>query len=243
VGVLQRFERKLEGLVEGGFARLFRSHVQPVEVAAALQREASDKRQIVGRDSVLVPNEYVVELGQADADRIGQYDAALRRELASMVEEHAVEQGWSFVGRVGVLFETVRGLDTGVFRVRSRAVAADDGLAVRPVPAERAATRPRLVLQTGGDERVVPLDAQITVLGRGAEADIRLSDTGVSRVHAEVRLEGDVVTVADRGSTNGTAVNGRRVRTAVLHDGDVVELGATRLVFRQPGADDAPGSG
>jgi hypothetical protein len=232
--VLQRFERKLEGLVEGGFARVFRSHVQPVEIAAALQREAADKRAVVGANSVLVPNEYVVELGPADTERIGQYDAALRRELAAMVEEHATEQGWSFVGRVGVQFETLENLDTGVFRVRSRAVASSDGLSARPVPAERAATRPRLVLSTSSGERVVPLDARVTVLGRGAEADVRLSDSGVSRLHAEVRVEPGSVVLADRGSTNGTKVNGRLVTEVALSDGDVLELGGSRLVFREP---------
>jgi hypothetical protein len=237
VGVLQRFERKLEGLVEGGFARVFRSHVQPVEIAASLQREASDKRAIVGAGRVFVPNEYTVELGKADSERLLEYEAPLRKELASMVEEHAVEQGWSFAGRVGVRFETSDELDTGVFRVRSKVASADDGLPKRPVAADSAASRPRLVLKTASGERVVPLEAQTTVLGRGAEADIRLSDTGVSRLHAEVRLEGEVATVADRGSTNGTSVNGRRVSTAVLHDGDVLELGASTLVFRSPEAE------
>jgi hypothetical protein len=235
VGVLQRFERKLEGLVEGGFARVFRAHVQPVEIAAALQREAADKRAVVAAGRVFVPNEYVVELGRADSDRLLPYDAPLRRELAAMVEEHAVEQGWSFAGRVAVRFETVDDLDTGVFRVRSKVVSSDDALPRRPVAAQDVARRHRLVLTTGEGERVVPLEAQVTVLGRGAEADVRLSDTGVSRIHAEVRLEGDAVTVADRGSTNGTVVNGRRVRTAVLSDGDVVEIGGTSLVYRAPG--------
>jgi hypothetical protein len=234
VGVLQRFERKLEGLVEGGFARVFRSHVQPVEIAAALQREASDKRAIVGAGRVFVPNEYAVELGPADAERLLPYDKPLAKELAAMVEEHAREQGWSFAGRVAVRLETVEDIDTGVFRVRSKVASADDGLPRRPVAADRVATRPRLVLSTDAGERVVPLDAQVTVIGRGAEVDVRLSDTGVSRVHAEVRLEGDAVTLADRGSTNGTLVNGRRVSTTVLRDGDVVEIGASRLVFRAP---------
>jgi hypothetical protein len=232
--VLQRFERKLEGLVEGGFARVFRSHVQPVEIAAALQREAADRRAVVGRDTVLVPNEYVVELGPADTERIGQYDAALRRELAAMVEEHATEQGWSFVGRVAVQFELDEALNPGIFHVRSRAVASHDGLAPRPVSADRAATRPSLVLATGEGERVVPLDARVTVLGRGTEADVRLSDTGVSRRHAEVRVEPGSIVVADLGSTNGTRLNGRPVTTSALSDGDVIELGGSRLVFRDP---------
>jgi hypothetical protein len=231
VGVLQRFERKLEGLVEGGFARVFRAQVQPVEIAAALQREAGDKRAVVGAGRVFVPNDYVVEIGPGDSERLIAYDAPLRRELASMVQEHAAEQGWSFAGRVGVRFETVESLSTGIFRVRSKVTAADDALPARPVAADRAAGGPRLVLRTDGGERSIPLDARTTVLGRGAEADVRLADTGVSRVHAELRREGDVVTLVDRGSTNGTSVNGRRVSTAVLADGDVVELGATRFVF------------
>jgi len=236
--VLQRFERKLEGLVEGGFARVFRSHVQPVEIAASLQREAADKRTVVGAGRVFVPNAYVVELGPADAERLLPYEKALRRELAAMVEEHAVEQGWSFAGRVAVAFETAEGLDTGVFRVRSSVVSADDGLPRRPVAPDRTAEEPHLVLRTGpgaDGERLVPLAAQVTVLGRGAEADVRLSDTGVSRVHCEVRRDGEALVLADRGSTNGTSVNGRKVRTAVLQDGDVVELGATSLVVRIPG--------
>ena len=232
MGVLQRFERRLEGLVEGGFARVFRSNVQPVEIAAALQREAGDKRAVVGAGRVFVPNDFVVELGPSDSERLVAYDAPLRRELAAMVEEHAAEQGWSFAGRVGVRFETVESLGTGVFRVRSKVAAADDALPSRPGRGDRPAGEPRLVLRSDDGERSVPLDARVTVLGRGAEADVRLADTGVSRVHAELRREGGVVTLVDAGSTNGTTVNGRRVRTAVLNDGDVVELGATRFVFR-----------
>jgi len=232
VGVLQRFERRLEGLVEGAFARVFGGVVQPVEVAAALQREAADKKAIVGAGRVLVPNAYVVELGATDHARMTEYDEPLRAELAAMVREHAQEQGWSFVGKVAVAFEQVDDLDTGVFRVRS-AVVAD-------APSQRehhtqGVGRPRLVLPGTGDtaERVVLLSAPVTVLGRGADADVRLHDTGVSRAHAEVRVEGDTVRVVDLRSTNGTLVNGRRVDSAVLSDGDRLEMGATPILFKR----------
>ena len=55
MGVLQRFERRLEGAVGTAFARLFKGQVEPVEVAKALQREAEARRAIVGQDRVLVP--------------------------------------------------------------------------------------------------------------------------------------------------------------------------------------------
>jgi hypothetical protein len=232
VGVLQRFERRLEGLVEGAFARVFGGVVQPVEVAAALQREAADKKAIVGAGRVLVPNAYVVELGDHDHTRMTEYDEPLRAELAGMVREHADEQGWSFVGTVRVAFEKVDELDTGVFRVRS-AVVPD-----APVAREHATTgvgRPRLVLPAGSGtpERTVLLTKPVTVIGRGADADVRLHDTGVSRAHLELRIEGSDVRLADMRSTNGTLLNGQRVRAAVLSDGDRIEVGATPMVFKR----------
>ncbi|MDP9100848.1 MAG: FHA domain-containing protein [Actinomycetota bacterium] len=227
MGVLQRFERRLEGLVEGTFARVFGGVVQPVEVAAALQREGEDKKAIVGAGRILIPNTYVVELGASDAERLSAYDAPLRRELTDMVSENAQERGWSFVGPVDVRFEEVPDLDTGMFRVRS-SVLADD----QPLPAGRSLGA-SLVVTAEGKERVVPLVDIVTVIGRGAEADLRLADTGVSRRHAELRVEGGLATVVDLGSTNGTTVNGRKVSRQLLVDGDRVGIGATTLIFRR----------
>ena len=61
MGVLQRFEQRLEHLVTGAFARTFRSAVQPVEVAAALQREVDNAAQILSRDRRLAPNDFTVD--------------------------------------------------------------------------------------------------------------------------------------------------------------------------------------
>ena len=236
VGVLQRFERRLEGLVESAFARAFGGVVQPVEVAAALQREAADKKASVGQSRVLVPNDYVVQLGAADCERLGEYDAALRKELADMVSEHAQEQGWSFVGPVQVRFEGVGDLTTGVFRVRSSVVAAGvpAGPSVPAAEVDAAASSSARLELSGGPEtgRVILLDRRVLVIGRGVEADVRLTDTGVSRRHAEIRVDGDQVSVVDLASTNGTKVNGRAVDTAQLHDQDDIALGATVLTFR-----------
>ncbi len=262
MGVLQRFERRLGGLVEGAFARVFGGVVQPVEVAAALQREAEDKKAIVGLGRVLVPNDYVVELGEHDFGRLAAYDGPLRRELAAMVAEHGTEQGWTFTGPVGVRLERVDDLATGVFRVRS-SVLSPDALsgAQAPGPDRTARTSapgatgggepdadrpPYLVIPysasaaagdpgSDGGERVVPLTGPVTRIGRGTDADVRLADSGVSRLHAEIRLEGDAAQLVDLRSTNGTTVNGRRVQSSPLHDGDRIGAGTTALVFRRDG--------
>ena len=88
------------------------------------------------------------------------------------------------------------------------------------------------MLQTA-PERVVLLTRPVTVVGRGTDADLRLADTGVSRAHAEVRMEaGGVVRLVDLQLHQRHLVNGRRVGEAVLSDGDRVDIGATTLVYR-----------
>jgi hypothetical protein len=233
VGVLQRFERKLEGLVQGAFTRAFGGWVEPVEVAAALTREAEDKKAIVAAGRVLVPNAYVVELGRSDADRLHEYDEPLRQELASMVKEAAQEQGWSFVGPVDVRFEEVGDLSTGAFRIRSAAVPGQVEAPVEPAGHVRTVDAPRGGVLDGPQGRMV-LRAR-TVVGRGEDNDLVLADTGVSRRHAELLTSAEGTLVRDLGSTNGTWVNGVRVHEQTLYDGDRLRVGTTELVFRSEG--------
>ena len=62
MGVLKKFEQRLEGLVNGTFAKVFKSEVQPVEIAGALQRECDNNATIWNRDRTVVPNDFIVEL-------------------------------------------------------------------------------------------------------------------------------------------------------------------------------------
>lgn len=233
MGVLQRFERRLEGLVSGAFAKTFGGWVEPVEIAASLNREAENKKTIVAQGRVLVPNSYVVELGPADHERLSEYDEPLRKELASMVSEAAQDRGWSFVGPVEVLFELQPERGTGTFIVHGRVLTPTGSTGERLRPVEP--TQPHLVLRAGGPggaDREVPINGASLVLGRGADADLRLPDTGVSRRHAEVRLGPEGAEVVDLDSTNGTRVNGSAVRSSRLEDGDRISVGTSELVFR-----------
>jgi hypothetical protein len=123
VGVLQRFERRLEGLVNGAFAKAFKSEVQPVEIASALQRECDDRAAPVSQGRVMVPNDFTVELGAHDYERLATYAGPLSAELGELLTDHGREQRYMFVGPVEVKFERVQDLSTGMFRIRSQALA------------------------------------------------------------------------------------------------------------------------
>ena len=90
------------------------------------------------------------------------------------------------------------------------------------------------------------LDQAITSAGRHPDSDIFLDDVTVSRRHAEFRLEGNEFHVVDVGSLNGTYVNREPVDSAVLANGDEVQIGKFRLVFLtgpKQGGDDDGGTG
>ncbi len=112
---------------------------------------------------------------------------------------------------------------TMVYRSRDVAEDAPDDA---PVPEPE---RELVTLTVNG--RVHPLTARLVVLGRSRECDITVSDTNVSRRHAEIVQEGATYWVADLDSTNGTELNGRRITREKLADGDRITIGATDIVF------------
>jgi hypothetical protein len=231
MGVLQRFERRIEEMVNRPFARAFKAEVQPVEIASALQRECDDRAAIVARGRTMVPNAFTVALGEGDHERLSVYAEALGSELAAMVREHADEQGYAFIGPVTVDFERDDELPTGRFQVRSAAVAG--------ATANESATQ----VPTAGSGTALPwvevgsttyaLSRPVTRIGRGSETDLRIDDPGISRNHAELRRSGGDVTIVDLGSTNGIVVNGRRVDQERLREGAEVRLGSTTMTFHQ----------
>ena len=119
MGVLQRFERRLEGMVGLAFARIFKGKVHPAEIAKALQREADEQRNVLGEGRVLAPNLYVVRLGQIDYENLAEWSDQLAAELADMVTEHIAGEGYQTFGDVQVTLEQDDDLPTGVFEVSS----------------------------------------------------------------------------------------------------------------------------
>jgi hypothetical protein len=242
MGVLQRFENKLEQFVSGTFARAFRSAVQPVEVAAALQREVDNSAQILSRNRRLVPNNFHVELSPTDHERLAPYGSTLAQELTEMLREHADEQSYVFTGPVSITFDKVDELGTGRFRVRSAAMArvtSGDQASVTDTAVRRA----RIVLEVNDMRH--PLEPPGLLIGRGTDADLRINDPGVSRRHAEIRVQpgsgAPAVSIVDLGSTNGLLVNGQRVQHAQLDDGAVVKIGNTSMTVRHIGVqEDGP---
>jgi hypothetical protein len=213
---LRQFEQRLERLVEGVFARTFRSGVEPVEVARRMTREM-DLHRVLGINGMIAPNHYRVSLSPSDVANFESYVQALTRELSEAVREHARDEGYGFVGPVHVELAEDESLGAGQFLIASAVVEAPGGA---PVGSLRLPDGNRVEV---GEEPVT--------IGRLPECDVVLSDPNVSRRHAEVRRRGNEIVVIDLDSTNGTRVNGAGVKERRLADGDEITLGSTVIRF------------
>ena len=216
MGLLDNFERGLERAVNGAFAKTFRSGGQPVEISAALRRELDTKAAVVSRERILVPNEFTVHLAPPDFTRMHDVGQPLVDELTQRLQQHAVAQNYSFSGPVAIRLQQDGTLSTGILQIDSTTVQRDVAwVAVLDIGSQRHR------LQRGR-----------TVIGRGADADITVADTGTSRKHVEVLWDGKHAQATDLGSTNGSKLNGERLQQAIVEPDSTIEIGRTRMVFR-----------
>ncbi len=104
----------------------------------------------------------------------------------------------------------------------------------------------KLVIQNGGFEGMVyPISEEETLIGRNPTTDITLLDDGISREHALILWEPEAseYCVEDLQSTNGTKVNGKRVRSATLESGDEIQIGHTKFTFYEGASAEAISDG
>lgn len=231
MGVLNDFERRLEGAVEGFFARAFRSGLQPIELAKALRRYAEDTQHVT-EDGVVVPNVYRFRVSSKDAERLSTFGERLQRELAEVVVGTAHEHGWQLRGPALVRLEESDEVRLGTYELAGRveSVDADTTGAVSEVSHTRRRDAVRLrVVQGGPSGTTFDLTSRRLVAGRRSDCDIHLDDPTVSREHAAFVRRGDAWWVVDLGSTNGVRVNGADVGERAIRPGDRIELGEAVL--------------
>ena len=236
MGVLRRFERKLEKAFEAPFARAFKGGVHPLEVARRLVREVDDGK-VLGVSEVLAPNRFRVCLSPADYERLAGALEGMREEMESLVISYANERGYHLITRPSLDFVEDPSLREGEFSVDSR---LEEGAGKQPAT-ERVETRSlqrkeeRLGVLTvlNGEKAGLSyyLEGAKARLGRAEDNDLTLPDPGASRFHAEIERVPEGYILRDLGSTNGTLVRGRRVAERLLEDGDVLSVGETEIRF------------
>jgi hypothetical protein len=214
MGLARGLERRLEQLVDGLAARLFRGRIHPVELGTRIVREA-DLAAFETPMGPGAPNAFTVTLGgEAEPE---DAVAAAAAELESVMTDAAAERGWRLEGPVTVRIE----FGDGPASNATVEAAVEPGV----IPAWAHLVNSR--------NDVIEVGANRSVIGRSSTADVHLPTDEVSRQHALLWREGGTIWLADLGSSNGTSVNGAAAPSAVdLIDGDRLAFGATEFTFR-----------
>ena len=216
MGFLDNFEKGLERLVNGAFSKTFKSELQPVEISSAIKSEMDSKASIVSRDRILAPNSFTIRLASPDFNRMKALGETLIEELVDLAQRHAKKQLFQFGGGLSIRLVEDSSLPLGQVQVSSATLQ----LEVEWLP----------TLEITGRRYV--LTKPQTSVGRDESADIQIDDSGLSRKHFEVLWNGERAALRDLGSTNGTSVNGRKVKEQAISSDTLIQAGRSEFVFR-----------
>lgn len=208
---LKNVENRLERMFEKTFSRPFKNALQPVEIATRIVRDLDLTRRLSTQGEISA-NVVTVWLGPKDAERFEGFQKVLVAELEETVRQHAVAEGYVFVGPVRVEVYIDDDLKLGELEVRSEF--------------EAGVSQPRLVASDGRSFVVGDLPL---IIGRSPDVEVVVNDPNVSRQHAEVWRTTEGVAVRDLQSTNGTFVNGHRISAVSLSPRDEVVVGSVRF--------------
>ncbi|MFQ5948073.1 MAG: FhaA domain-containing protein, partial [Acidimicrobiia bacterium] len=173
-------------------------------------REA-DLAVIDGPAGPTVPNHYLLRLHPTELATAEAHDILLE-QLAAVVEETATTRGWRLDGPAVVEIESLPSVVPGSIECET---------SIR-----QGRLRAWAHLIELNDQRRLSIRHNRALLGRSEQADIRLEEAAVSRFHALLWRETGQAWVVDLGSSNGTLLNGGRVRDAQsLQPGDALTFG------------------
>jgi hypothetical protein len=263
MGVFSRLENMMQGAVEGPFNRLFRTQLEPVELANKLTRAMEGHLQI-GHDKKVAPNVYEVQLGKRDYARFNAYSQSLQQQLSQSLIDVARERGYTLTSKPVIQFVESPGVGTGQAHIDCRTVdprAAPAQVGNLPLNGldETVSMTPELAAALGqkgttpatGLQPVpmppawltlyrpvrgnpMPFPGAVLHIGRHQSNDVVVNDKKVSRQHAVIRYENGQFILYDLQSTNGVGVNGVMTHNPVpLKNNDLVTVGSHEFIFQR----------
>lgn len=223
MSILKEFERKLERVVEGVFAKGFKSGVQPIELAKKLEKEM-DEKKTVGVSKIYVPNHYTFYLSPQDRNEFLSFEPQLVLELKEFLKKRLKTKKCALLAEPEIILKERKDLSLGEFILKSKLASP-----------EKEVIQASLTLTIKGEdeEEIFFISKLVTTIGRIESNDIVIPDPSISRHHAQIRLTNGQFSLHDLDSTNGTFLNGKRITEAPLKDGAQIAMGKVALKFRR----------
>jgi hypothetical protein len=228
---LSRFEDRIRFIVEGSLVRLLSGQFHPGELTIGLSRAMTDHSEYSKDGKLIAPDEYTIRLNPQDHAFILETEPTITTTLADELVQLARQENILLLSS-----PSVRLLADDEIRVHHVSVNAtyltfgtDTTRTLQRTPSAPERIPNALLVLSG--EQQIPITNPVVNIGRQRDNHIVLDDASVSRRHAQIRLRFGQYVLFDLGSTVGTIINGHPVQEAVLHSGDVIALGTTRLIY------------
>ena len=209
------------------FAIARRRGIRPITIGRQLVATMDD---IALSNNGQVPSTYKILVSPSNLELLNPTLKPLAHELRQAIAHHATYEGYSLAGEAVVTFEHDEQLGPLECVIQSSSVSsvrATPTVTIEPKPATREIHA--LVLDDGTR---FELTNDKYSIGRQTTCDIVIADHNVSRIHAEIKMIQGSWKIDDRGSTNGTRVNGTViVEPTQLASGDVIAFGAVNIHF------------
>ena len=209
------------------FAIARRRGIRPITIGRQLVATMDDSAL---SNNGRVPSTYKVLVSPSSLELLSPTLKPLAHELRQAISHHATYEGYSLTGEAVITFEHDENLGSSECVIRPSKVSSVSAATTDPVEAKPAEHQIHTLVLDDGTQFVLTNDKYI--IGRQTTCDIVIADHNVSRVHAEIRIVRGTWQIDDRGSTNGTRVNGTViVEPTPLASGDVIAFGAVNIRF------------
>lgn len=207
------------------FAIARRRGIRPITIGRQLVATMDD---IALENNGAAPSTYKVLLTPSNLELLSPSLKPLAHELRQAITHHANNEGYVLSGEPVVTFDHDENLNGDECLVVASAVSSVPQPVQQSLPSEKVQAR-FLVIKDGARHE---LSNTRYTIGRQTTCDIVISDNNVSRVHAELRFSNNTWSIEDRGSTNGTRINGNLiVEPTQLTPGDAIGFGSVTIHF------------
>lgn len=231
-------EKRLQALIEDGLPRLVSGKRRPISLAQEFIHEM--EANLVKDSSGLnfAPDIFTLTVPEAEFDAWCSYQDILD-EIAAEIHKAGLQSDYQFHKTPHLFVCASDSLKPPQIKITadiSPFTKISDTSAFATNTQQPAKIPHNAFLVINGDKDF-PLTKPLIQIGRRSDNDLVLHDAQVSRLHAQLRAINNRFILFDLGSTSGTHINGVRISQAALNPGDVVQIGASFLIYSQDGTD------
>jgi len=214
MGLLDKLEKSIEKVVRKPFNATFKSLLDPIEIASQI-KTSMDNQVSLDQEQKLVAHRYQLLVSPQDFEALSADQLNLDRNLTETIGEYLKAKNYSTVDDLRFILGKSESLSVGELELNI--MQTETNVYWQPF--------------IEFEDQKLPLPKGRTRVGRGNEADVKLNDRTLSRIHLELLFNGEKAGVRDLGSTNGSFLNGQKFQEGPLVNGDTIACGNTEIRF------------